>query len=80
MEGFPSPYFRSPSKARRYIVNTSLLAQELAPLNAQIDLVRQKHERLAGELRVVEAELETFSADKQRYDALKDVCNAFDKE
>ena len=60
-------------------MNTSLLAQELAPLNAQIDLVRQKHERLAGELRVVEAELETFSADKQRYDALKDVCNAFDK-
>jgi outer membrane biosynthesis protein TonB len=60
-------------------VNTSLLAQELAPLNAQIDLVRQKHERLEGELRVVEAELETFSADKQRYDALRDVCNAFDK-
>jgi outer membrane biosynthesis protein TonB len=60
-------------------VNTSLLAQELAPLNAQIDLVRQKHERLEGELRVVEVELETFSADKQRYDALRDVCNAFDK-
>jgi len=60
-------------------VDTSLLAQELAPLNAQIDLVRQKHERLEGELRVVEAELETFSADKQRYDALRDVCNAFDK-
>jgi outer membrane biosynthesis protein TonB len=60
-------------------VNTSLLAQELAPLNAQIERVRQKHERLEGELRVIEAELETFSADKQRYDALKDVCNAFDK-
>jgi hypothetical protein len=60
-------------------VNTSLLAQELAPLNAQIERVRQKQERLEAELRVVEAELETFSADKQRFDALRDVCNAFDK-
>ncbi|HSQ43220.1 MAG TPA: hypothetical protein VLM37_13150, partial [Fibrobacteraceae bacterium] len=60
-------------------MNTSILEEELAPLNAQIDLFRQKHERLEGELRVVEAELETFTADKQRYDALRDVCNAFDK-
>ncbi|MGW8188162.1 MAG: AgmX/PglI C-terminal domain-containing protein [Desulfobacterales bacterium] len=60
-------------------MNTSLLAQELAPLNAQIERVRQKHEGLEGELRVVEAELEKFSADKQRFDALRDVCNAFVK-
>jgi len=48
-------------------------------LNAQIEQIRQKREALEGELRVVEAELETFSADRQRFDALKDVCNALDK-
>ena len=30
-------------------------------------------------MRVVEAELETFSADRQRFDALRDVCHALDK-
>jgi hypothetical protein len=60
-------------------VNTSLLEEELAPLNAQIEQARQKRERLEAELCVVEAELETFSADRQRFDALQDVCNAFDK-
>ncbi len=45
-------------------VNTSILEQELAPLNAQIEQIRQKREALEGELRVVEAELKTFSADK----------------
>jgi outer membrane biosynthesis protein TonB len=60
-------------------VNTSILVQELAPLNAQIEQVRQKREALEGELRVVEAGLETFSADRQRFDALRDVCNALDK-
>ncbi len=57
-------------------MNTSLLAQELAPLNAQIEQTRGKIKLLEDELRVVEAELETFSADKQRFDALQDVCNA----
>ena len=51
----------------------------MAPLNAQIEQIRQKHERLERELCVVDAELETFSSDKQRFDALRDVCNAFDK-
>ena len=60
-------------------MNTSMLEQELAPLNAQIEQVRQKREALEGELRVVEAELKTFSADRQRFDALRDVCNALDK-
>jgi hypothetical protein len=60
-------------------VNTSLLEEELATLNAQIEQVRQKRERLEEELCVVEAELETFSADRQRFDALQDVCNALDK-
>jgi outer membrane biosynthesis protein TonB len=60
-------------------VNTSILAQELAPLNAQIEQVRQKREALEGELRVIEAGLEAFSADRQRFEALRDVCNAIDK-
>jgi hypothetical protein len=60
-------------------VNTSMLAEELAPLNAQIEQARQKRMALEGELRVVEAEIETFSADKLRYDALRDVCDALDK-
>jgi hypothetical protein len=60
-------------------VNTHILQQELAPLNAQIERIRQKREALEGELRAVEAELETFSAERQRFDALKDVCNALGK-
>jgi TonB family protein len=60
-------------------VNTSTLAEELEQLNARIEQARQKHGALEGELRVVEAELETFSADRQRFDALRDVCNALDK-
>jgi hypothetical protein len=60
-------------------VNTSILEQELAPLNAQIEQVRQKREKLEGELRVVEEELQKFSADRQRFDALLEVCNALDK-
>lgn len=60
-------------------MDTSMLAQELATLDAQIGRVRQKQEALEGELRAVEAELETFSAERQRIDALRDVCKAFDK-
>jgi TonB family protein len=56
-----------------------MLAEELEQLNAQIGQVRQKHEALEGELHLVEAELETFSADRQRFDALRDVCNALDR-
>ncbi len=60
-------------------MNTTILADELATLNAQIEQARQRHGELQGELRVVEAELETFSADRQRFDALRDVCTALDK-
>ncbi len=60
-------------------MDTSILAQELAPLEAQIEQARKKHEALKGELRAVEAELNTFSADRQRFAALRDVCNALDK-
>jgi len=51
----------------------------LEQLNVQIEQVRQKQGALEGELRVVEAELETFSADRQRFDALREVCTALDK-
>lgn len=60
-------------------VNTSILAQELEPLNAQIEQVRENLRGLEGELRATEAELGTFSADRQRFDALRDVCNALDR-
>ncbi len=55
------------------------LAEELAHLQAQIEQTRQQHGVLEEELRVVEAELATYSADRQRFDALRDVCNALDK-
>jgi len=55
------------------------LAEELTHLQAQIEQSRRNHDVLDGELRVVEAELATYSADRQRFDALRDVCNALDK-
>ncbi|MBE0598593.1 MAG: hypothetical protein IH614_15125, partial [Desulfuromonadales bacterium] len=58
---------------------TSLLEQELEPLNRQIGELRASLGALEGELRVVEAELETFSADQQRFDALRTVCAALDR-
>jgi outer membrane biosynthesis protein TonB len=60
-------------------VNTPLLEEELAQIHAQIDQTRQRHEALDGELRGVESELESFSVDRQRFDALRDVCNALDR-
>ncbi len=51
----------------------------MTQLNAQIEQARQRHGELQGELRVVEAELETFSGDRQRFDALRDVCTALGK-
>jgi hypothetical protein len=55
-----------------------MLGQELEPLDEQIERVRQKREALEGELRVVEAELNAFSEDRQRFDALRHVCDALD--
>jgi hypothetical protein len=60
-------------------VNDSRLVHELAPLAGQIEKARQKHEALEGQLRTVEAELSKFSDDRQRFGALRDVCNALDK-
>jgi hypothetical protein len=56
-----------------------MLELELAPLSVQIEQTRQKREALESKLHVVEAELKTFSSDKQRFDALQDVCNALDR-
>ena len=60
-------------------MNTSLLEQELAPLNAQIEQTRKACETLEAELRTVEAELEKFSTARQRVDVLQQVCDALDK-
>jgi outer membrane biosynthesis protein TonB len=49
-------------------VNTSTFAEELEQLNLQIEQARQKHDVLENELRPVEAELESISADRQRFD------------
>lgn len=73
-----------PSSRRRrtvsgYTVNTSLLEQELAPLNAQIEQVEGTLAELRGEMRATEAELETFSADRLRFDLLREACNALDR-
>ena len=59
-------------------MDTSLLAQELEPLNTQIEQIRGKLGVLHDELRVVEAELDTFSSEKQQFDTLRDVCAALD--
>ena len=60
-------------------MNTSLLEQELAPLNAQIEQTRNQCGMLKTELHAVEAELEKFSAARQRIDALQQVCDALNK-
>ncbi|MGE5283966.1 MAG: AgmX/PglI C-terminal domain-containing protein [Actinomycetota bacterium] len=56
-----------------------MLAEELEQLNLQIEQARKKHDVLESELRPVEIELESYSADRQRFDALRSVCNALDK-
>jgi len=56
-----------------------MLEEELAPLNARIDEGRQKLDVLEDELHLVDVELERFSADRKRFEALKEVCNALEK-
>lgn len=60
-------------------MNTSLLEQELAPLNAKIEQVRGTLRELEREIHAVEAELETFSVDRMRFDALREVCSLLDR-
>jgi len=47
----------------------------LAPLSAQVEQVRGTLAELEREMRAVEAELESFSADRLRFDLLRDACN-----
>ena len=58
---------------------TSILEQELAPLNAQMEQIRPKRKMLEEQMGVVAAELEKYSAARQRFDALQNVCDALDK-
>ncbi len=51
----------------------------MAPLNAQIEQTRGRLAELKGEIGAVEAELETFSADRMRFDALREACNLLDR-
>jgi outer membrane biosynthesis protein TonB len=60
-------------------VNTSILAEELAHLSTNIEHVQRQHDALQSELRSVEKEIEAFSGDMQRFDALRDVCSALGK-
>jgi outer membrane biosynthesis protein TonB len=60
-------------------VDTSLILQELEPLNAQIELFQEVIAELEAELRVVEAEIEIFATDQQHFDILQDACNALDR-
>ena len=73
------PSFRKPQKFSGAAVNTPTFAEELEQLNIQVEQARQKHDVLESELRAVEAELQSFSPDRQRFDALRDACNALDK-
>jgi len=58
---------------------TSILEQELAPLNAQMEQIRPRRKILEEQMGVVAAELEKYSAARQRFDALQNVCDALDK-
>ncbi len=60
-------------------MNTPIIEQEMAPLNAQIEHTQEKRKVLEDKLRVVEAELEKLTTASQKIDVLKDVCNALDK-
>ena len=60
-------------------MNTSILQEELAHLSTNIEHVQRQHDALQSELRSVEKEIEAFSDDMQRFDALREVCSALGK-
>ncbi len=57
----------------------SLLAEELAPLHAQIEQSQGQLETLKAEMGIVETELEKYATARQRVEALTQVCDALDK-
>ncbi len=59
-------------------MNTSLLYEELAPLNAQIEEVQSRLKDLEADLHIIDANVQTHLAEKQRFEALREVCNALD--
>ena len=60
-------------------MNTSILTEELAHLSTNVEHVQRQHDALQSELRSVQKEIEAFSDDMQRFDALRDVCSALGK-
>ena len=60
-------------------MNTSLLYEELAPLNAQIEETEARVKALEAELCVIDGELDTHLALKERFEALRDVCDALER-
>jgi len=59
-------------------VSSFLLEKDLALFHEQIKHVRRKRDELKGELRLLEAEIEKASAEQQRFDAVRAVCDALD--
>ena len=51
----------------------------MAPLNAKIEQVRRDLAGLRSEIRAVDAELETISPDRMRFDALRETCNLLER-
>jgi chromosome segregation ATPase len=78
-EDFPRRYPESLKDIREPSVNTSLLYEELVPLDAQIEETQERLKALEADLRIIDAELESHLADKQRFEALREVCNALDR-
>ncbi|MEZ4601571.1 MAG: AgmX/PglI C-terminal domain-containing protein [Syntrophotaleaceae bacterium] len=60
-------------------MDASILAQELAPLNAQIEQARKRLQELQAELRVAEAEVETFAEEEKRFDLLRQISTALEQ-
>ena len=60
-------------------MDTSILSQELEPLNLQIEQLQETVVTLENDLRIVEAELDTFAIDQQHFEILQDACDALDK-
>ena len=59
--------------------STSILAEELTPLNARIDQIEDQRQALETQLQGVDKQLDGFSADRQRFEALGAVCDALDR-
>ncbi|WP_321371794.1 AgmX/PglI C-terminal domain-containing protein [uncultured Desulfuromusa sp.] len=60
-------------------MDISILSQELEPLNLQIEQLQETVVTLENDLRIVEAELDTFAIDQQHFEILQDACDALDK-